>query len=43
MKSLTKWYDNGLSDRDKDGETLNQADYGLEAVDKISLSEKFKV
>lgn len=43
MKSLSKWYDDGLSDRDKGVEIFNQVEDGLKAVDKISLSEKFKV
>ena len=34
MKSLTKWYDDGLSDRDKGVEIFNQAEDGLKAVKK---------
>ena len=43
VKSVGKWYENELSDRYKGIEILKQAEDRLKTIDKILLSENFKV
>ena len=43
VKSLGRWYENGLNDRHKGMEIFRQTEDGLKAIDKTKLSGKFKV
>ena len=43
VKSVGKWYQNGLSDRYKGIEIHKQAEDGLKEIDQTALSGKFKV
>lgn len=43
VKSLGRWYKNGLNGRYKGVEVYQQAQEGLKAIDKVRLTGKFKV